>query len=52
MKDIEVMMQNLLKLAFDTVVTVDQGIDLLEVFMHLSYREVCLVYFLSTESFV
>ena len=40
MKDLEVMMQNVIASAFDTVTTVDQGVEVLDVFMHLSSREV------------
>ncbi|KAJ8389317.1 hypothetical protein AAFF_G00121820 [Aldrovandia affinis] len=39
-KDLEVMMQNLLCKAFETVNTVEEGIQLLDVFYHLSAREV------------
>ena len=39
-KDLEVMMQNLISSAFDTVNTVEEGVQLLEVFQHLSAREV------------
>jgi len=42
-KDLEVMMQNLIVTAFETVTTVEQGIEVLDVFMHLSSREVILV---------
>jgi len=47
MKDLEVMMQNLIMSAFDTVVTVEQAVEVLDVFMHLSSREVnnILIYF-------
>ncbi|XP_064639639.1 dynein axonemal heavy chain 2-like isoform X2 [Lineus longissimus] len=38
-KDLEVMMQNVITSAFETVTTVEQGIELLDVFMHLSSRE-------------
>ncbi|PVD19154.1 hypothetical protein C0Q70_21718 [Pomacea canaliculata] len=38
-KDLEVMMQNLISSAFDTVTTVEQGVELLDIFMHLSLRE-------------
>nr|KAG5688710.1 hypothetical protein BaRGS_029536 [Batillaria attramentaria] len=38
-KDLEVMMQNVISSAFDTVTTVEQGVELLDVFMHLSSRE-------------
>ncbi|XP_067117224.1 dynein axonemal heavy chain 2-like [Osmerus mordax] len=38
-KDLEVMMQNLISSAFDTVNTVEEGVQLLEVFQHLSARE-------------
>jgi dynein heavy chain len=41
MKDLEVMMQNVITSAFETVTTVEQGIEVLDVFMHLSSREVC-----------
>ncbi|MGH0186895.1 UNVERIFIED_CONTAM: hypothetical protein FKN15_022868, partial [Acipenser sinensis] len=39
MKDLEVMMQNLITTAFETVTTVEQGVKLLDVFQHLSARE-------------
>lgn len=39
MKDLEVMMVNVINTAFDTVTTVEQGVELLDVFMHLSTRE-------------
>ena len=39
-KDLEVMMQNLIVSAFETVMTVEQGVEVLDVFMHLSSREV------------
>ncbi|XP_064181287.1 dynein axonemal heavy chain 2 [Anguilla rostrata] len=38
-KDLEVMMQNLICKAFDTVNTVEEGIQLLDIFYHLSARE-------------
>ena len=41
-KDLEVMMQNLIVSAFETVTTVEQGVEVLDVFMHLSSREVYL----------
>lgn len=40
MKDLEVMMQNLIMSAFDTVITVEDGVNILEVFMHAAVREV------------
>ena len=40
MKDLEVMMQNVITSAFDTVTTVEQGVEVLDVFMHLDSREV------------
>lgn len=40
MKDLEVMMQNVITSAFDTVTTVDGGVELLDIFMHLASREV------------
>ncbi len=42
-KDLEVMMQNAITLAFETVTTVEQGVEILDVFMHLSTREVGLL---------
>ncbi|XP_018599950.2 dynein heavy chain 2, axonemal [Scleropages formosus] len=38
-KDLEVMMQNLISTAFETVNTVDEGVQLLDVFQYLSARE-------------
>ncbi|KAK7102408.1 hypothetical protein V1264_020630 [Littorina saxatilis] len=38
-KDMEVMMQNVISAAFDTVTSVEQGVELLDVFMHLNTRE-------------
>uniref|UniRef100_W5N7B2 Dynein axonemal heavy chain 2 n=1 Tax=Lepisosteus oculatus TaxID=7918 RepID=W5N7B2_LEPOC len=38
-KDLEVMTQNLITTAFETVSTVEQGVELLDVFQHLSTRE-------------
>ncbi|KAL8578353.1 Dynein heavy chain 2, axonemal [Nucella lapillus] len=38
-KDLEVMMQNVISSAFDTVTAVEQGVELLDVFMHLNSRE-------------
>ncbi|XP_077326811.1 dynein axonemal heavy chain 2 [Lithobates pipiens] len=38
-KDLEVMMQNLIMTAFETVRRVEQGIELLDIFHHLSARE-------------
>ena len=40
MKDLEVMMQNVITSAFETVTTVEGGVEVLDVFMHLSSREV------------
>lgn len=39
-RDLEVMMQNTIITAFKTVTTVEAGVELLEVFAHLSSREV------------
>ena len=39
-KDLEVMMQNVITSAFDTVTTVEAGVELLDIFMHLASREV------------
>ena len=39
MKDLEVMMQNLITSAFETVKTVEEGVMLLDVFQHLATRE-------------
>ncbi|KAM6949562.1 LOW QUALITY PROTEIN: dynein axonemal heavy chain 2 [Aplochiton taeniatus] len=38
-KDLEVMMQNLISSAFETANTVEDGVQLLDVFQHLSARE-------------
>ncbi|XP_021360073.1 dynein heavy chain 2, axonemal-like isoform X4 [Mizuhopecten yessoensis] len=38
-KDLEVMMQNIITSAFDTVNTVEAGVELLDIFMHLASRE-------------
>ncbi|XP_049338447.1 dynein axonemal heavy chain 2 [Astyanax mexicanus] len=38
-KDLEVMMQNLINTAFKTVNSVEEGVQLLDVFQHLSARE-------------
>ncbi|XP_053403795.1 dynein axonemal heavy chain 2-like isoform X4 [Mercenaria mercenaria] len=38
-KDLEVMMQNVITSAFETVTTVEGGVELLDIFMHLSGRE-------------
>lgn len=38
-KDLEVMMQNVISSAFDTAATVEQGVELLDIFMHFSSRE-------------
>ena len=39
-KDLEVMMQNVISSAFETVTTVELGVQVLDVFQHLSTREV------------
>jgi len=44
MKDLEVMMINAISSAFETIGTVEQGVELLDIFMHLQVREVCSVY--------
>jgi len=38
------MMQNMILSAFDTVTTVEGGVDLLDIFCHLSTREVSCPY--------
>ncbi|XP_052771051.1 dynein axonemal heavy chain 2-like [Mya arenaria] len=38
-KDLEVMMQNVISSAFETITTVEAGVELLDIFMHLSGRE-------------
>ena len=38
------MMTNVISSAFDTVTTVEQGVELLDIFMHLSTREVIKIY--------
>lgn len=40
MKDLEIMIQNLLLSIFETVTTVEQGIEILDVFMHFENHEV------------
>ena len=44
MKDLEVMMQNLISSSFDTVTTVEQAVEVLDIFMHLTKREVKYLY--------
>ena len=39
-KDLEVMMTNVITYAFDAVRTVEQGVEVLDVFTHLNSREV------------
>ena len=41
-KDLEVMMQNVITSAFETITTVEGGVELLDIFMHLGGREVSL----------
>ncbi|GCB82996.1 hypothetical protein scyTo_0023517, partial [Scyliorhinus torazame] len=38
-KDLEVMMQNLISSSFETMTTVQQGVEFLDVYQHLSNRE-------------
>lgn len=40
MKDLEVMVQNLINSSFETITTVQGGVELLDIFMHFSNREV------------
>ena len=40
LKDLEVMVQNVINSAFTTVTTVQEGVELIEVFFHLTSREV------------
>ena len=40
-KDLEVMVQNLISSAFETITTVQEGVEILDIFQHLSSREVC-----------
>jgi len=42
-KDLEVMMTNVITYAFDAVKTVEQGVEVLDVYTHLNSREVCLL---------
>ncbi|CAF1544733.1 unnamed protein product, partial [Adineta steineri] len=42
-KDLEVMMTNAITYAFDAVRTVEQGVEVLDVYTHLSSREVCVL---------
>ena len=39
-KDLEVMVQNLISSAFETITTVQEGVEILDIFQHLSSREV------------
>lgn len=39
-KDLEVMVQNLMSSAFETITTVQEGVEILDIFQHLSSREV------------
>ena len=39
-KDLEVMVQNLISSAFDTITSVQEGVEILDIFQHLSSREV------------
>lgn len=39
-KDLEVMMQNAINTAFETVTTIQQGVEMLDIFAHLRSREV------------
>lgn len=43
-KDLEVMMTNVITYAFDAVKTVEQGVEVLDVFTHLNSREVWIAY--------
>ncbi|VDD80599.1 unnamed protein product [Mesocestoides corti] len=38
-KDLEIMMQNSINLAFETVTTIQQGVEVLDIFSHLQNRE-------------
>lgn len=38
-KDLEVMVQNVINSGFDTITTIQEGVELLEVFAHLTVRE-------------
>jgi dynein heavy chain len=39
MKDLDVMYENIINLAFDSISTVPQGVDMLEAFDYLAKRE-------------
>lgn len=39
-KDLEIMMQNVINMAFETVTTIQQGVEILDIFSHLQKREV------------
>lgn len=41
-KDLEVMVQNVISSAFESISRVEEGVDILDVFHHLSAREVLL----------
>ena len=40
-KDLEVMVQNVINSGFDTITSIQEGVELLEIFAHLTSREVC-----------
>lgn len=40
-KGLEIMMQNVINMAFETVTTIQQGVEILDIFAHLQKREVC-----------
>ena len=43
MKDLEVMMQNVINSSFETVTNVQHGAEVLRSFVHLSSREVIII---------
>ena len=50
-KDLEVMVQNLISSAFDTITTVQEGVEILDIFQHLSSREVVIRTHFSVNNF-
>lgn len=40
-KDLEIMMKNVVNMALESVTTIQQGVEVLDIFAHLQSREVC-----------
>lgn len=43
LKDLEIMIQNAINLAFETVTSIQQGVEVLDIFAHLQKREVSFI---------